>query len=146
MDNTDIQMLKILQGDGRITLSDLSKKLALSRPSVSERLTRLFEKGIIDKISARVILSSIGRDILLFIQVSDISISYNEFEKMIIGHPDIIECHRVTGNVNYLLKAAVSDMDHLSNLIDELIPFGNISTSIVLKSLVEDGHLQPIIK
>ena len=61
MDKTDIQLLKILQQDGRITLSDLSKELSLSRPSVSERLTRLIEQGIIDKFAAKVLPSSVGR-------------------------------------------------------------------------------------
>ncbi|MFK2826326.1 Lrp/AsnC family transcriptional regulator [Bacillus sp. B190/17] len=143
MDETDIQMIKILQEDGRITLSDLSKKLSLSRPSVAERFTRLMEKGIIDKISARVSPASVGRHILLFIQVSEISVPYNEFEQMTDEHPDIIECHRLTGTVNYLLKAAVKDMEHLNQLIDYLIEFGIIHTSIVLKSPVPEKIILP---
>ncbi|WP_017727887.1 Lrp/AsnC family transcriptional regulator [Halalkalibacterium ligniniphilum] len=145
MDKTDIRLLEILQGDGRITLSDLSKELSLSRPSVSERLTRLKERGIIDKITASVPPASVGRNVLLFIQVSEVSVPYDEFEKMIINHPDIFECHRVTGMVNYLLKAAVNDMDHLNRLIDHLIPYGIINTSIVLKSPVQNKNMLPTI-
>ena len=143
MDEIDIQLLKILQEDGRITLSDLSKKLSLSRPSVAERFTRLMEKGIIDKISARVSPNAVGRNILLFIQVSEISVHYDEFEDMTCKHPDIIECHRLTGTVNYLLKAAVNDMEHLNKLIDYLIQFGIIHTSIVLKSPVPEKIILP---
>lgn len=143
MDETDIQLLKILQEDGRITLSDLSKKLSLSRPSVAERFTRLLEKGMIDKISARVSPHAVGRSILLFIQVSEVSVPYTEFENMTCEHPDIIECHRLTGTVNYLLKAAVNDMEHLNRLIDYLIQFGSIHTSIVLKSPVAEKIILP---
>ncbi|HZH60537.1 MAG TPA: winged helix-turn-helix transcriptional regulator [Metabacillus sp.] len=50
MDNTDIQLLLSLQQDGRKSISELSKELSLSRPSVSERFTRLLDKGIIEKI------------------------------------------------------------------------------------------------
>lgn len=143
MDETDIQLLKILQEDGRITLSDLSKKLSLSRPSVAERFTRLMEKGVIDKISARVSPNAVGRNILLFIQVSEVSVPYDEFEHMTLEHPDIIECHRLTGTVNYLLKAAVNDMEHLNKLIDYLIQYGIIHTSIVLKSPVSEKIVLP---
>ncbi|WP_078597503.1 Lrp/AsnC family transcriptional regulator [Evansella clarkii] len=143
MDNTDIRLLEILQEDGRITLSDLSKELALSRPSVTERLTRLKEQGIINRIGARVSPESVGRKVLLFIQVSDVTVPYNEFEEMISRHPDIIECHRVTGMINYLLKAAVDDMDHLGKLIDHLIPYAAINTSIVLSSPVEEKVILP---
>ncbi|KKB35959.1 Lrp/AsnC family transcriptional regulator [Bacillus thermotolerans] len=143
MDEIDIQLLKILQEDGRITLSDLSKKLSLSRPSVAERFTRLMEKGIIDKISAKVSPPSVGRHILLFIQVSEVSVPYEKFEQMTAEHPDIIECHRVTGKVNYLMKAAVNDMEHLTRLVDYLIPYGIINTSIVLKSPVPEKIMLP---
>lgn len=138
MDETDIQMLKILQEDGRITVSKLSERLSLSRPSVTERLHRLMEKGIINKISASVSPENIGRSILLYIQVSEVNVPYSMFEKMTAEHPDIFECHRLTGTVNYLLKAAVKDMDHLNRLIEYLIQYGIIHTSIVLKSPVSD--------
>lgn len=143
MDHTDIRLLEILQEDGRITLSNLSKELSLSRPSVSERLTRLKEKGIIGKISARVSPYSVGRHVTVFIQVNDVNVPYQEFEKMVVEHPDIIECHQVTGNVNYYLKAAVNDMNHLKTLIDHLIPYGIINTSIVLKSPVQEKSILP---
>lgn len=145
MDNTDIRLLEILQEDGRITVSDLSKKLALSRPSVTERLLRLKEQGIIHKISAKVSLKSVGRRVLLFIQVSEVTVPYHEFEAMIKDHPDIIECHKVTGMVNYILKAAVNDMNHLGKLIDHLIPYAVINTSIVLESPVEEKTILPSV-
>lgn len=143
MDSIDIQILKILQEDGRITISDLSKALSLSRPSVTERLTRLMEAGVISKISAVVPPAKVGRNILLFIQVSEITTAYSEFEAMVANHPDILECHRITGVVDYLLKAAVNDMDHLRKLSDDLIEYGTINTSIVLKSPISSKNILP---
>lgn len=146
MDQLDIRLLEILQLDGRITISELSKSLSLSRPSISERLKRLQEKGIIEGFSARVATSAIGRDILVFIQLSDLRIkSYSEFEKWILENPNIIECHRLTGSVNYLLKAAVASMKHLSQLIDSLLPFGHANTSIVLSSPIPFKCIVPDI-
>ncbi|MEW9673315.1 Lrp/AsnC family transcriptional regulator [Ammoniphilus sp. 3BR4] len=144
MDQIDVRLLELLQLDGRVAISELSKKLSLSRPSISERLNRLEEKGIIEGFSARVSPKAIGRNVLVFIQLSELRIhSYSDFEKSIQEDPDIIECHRLTGGVSYLLKAAVTGMEHLSQLIDRLLPYGNVNTSIVLSSPVSFRCITP---
>ncbi len=143
MDKVDIQLLKILQEDARITVSDLSKKLALSRPSVSERLLRLQEKGIILEFSARISPAKLGRETLLFIQISELKEEPHVFEEFIKSETDIIECHRVTGPVSYTIKAAVSGIDGMRNLVDRLIPYGAINTSVILASPVPYRHILP---
>lgn len=140
----DISLLQLLQEDGRITVSDLSKRLALSRPSVSERLLRLQERGIILGFSARVSPAAIGRNTLLMIQVSELKVSAQEFEQKIVADTDIIECHRVTGTIGYMLKAAVDGMDGLRELVDRLMPYGSLNTSVVLTSPVPYRHILPI--
>lgn len=134
MNKTDIKLLKLLQENSRVTISDLSKQLSLSRPSVSERLLRLQEKGIIEEFTTRVSLRALGMDTLLFIQISELKKVPAEFERQITKEDSIIECHRVTGTTNYILKAATSNMAKMSELIDRLIPFGTLTTSIVLSS------------
>ena len=113
MDEIDVSLLELLQLNGRITISELSKKLALSRPSISERMYRLQEKGIIEGFSARVSPPAIGRGVLVFIQVSELKVSVPDFEQLVKDDLDIIECHRVTGTVGYFLKAALADMDSM---------------------------------
>ncbi|MCM3380497.1 AsnC family transcriptional regulator [Shouchella clausii] len=136
MDKMDRDILKLLQENARMTISELSKELALSRPSMSERLLRLQEKGIIEHFTTRVSLKKIGKDILLLIQVSGLKVPVAEFEEMVRQEQDIIECHRVTGEVSYFIKAAVSDVGSMRKLIDRLIPYGTINTSTVLNSPV----------
>ncbi|WP_100397774.1 Lrp/AsnC family transcriptional regulator [Bacillus sp. FJAT-44742] len=143
MDEIDTRLLEILQLDGRIKISDLSKRLALSRPSVTERLHRLEENGVIEWYGAKVSPAAIGRGVMVFIQVSDLKITPKDFEEMIKEETDIIECHRVTGTVGYFLKAALTDMDSMRILIDRLIPYGNINTSVVLTSPVPYRTLLP---
>lgn len=144
MDSIDIRLLELLQQDGRITVSELSQKLSLSRPSVTERLHRLEDKKVISGYSARVSPQAVGRTILLFIQISQLTINSHEFEKIIQDNPHILECHRVTGTVSYVLKAAVANMESLQKLVDHLIPFaGTINTSIVLSSPVSYRILLP---
>lgn len=143
MDALDIRLLKLLQEDGRMTVSQLSQELALSRPSVSERLHRLQEQGIIAGFTARVAPAAVGRTILLFIQVSQLRMNPHEFEKFIEDQPYILECHRVTGTVSYFIKAAVANMNSLQQLVDRLIALGTVNTSIVLSSPISHRIVLP---
>ena len=136
MDTLDVRMLKLLQDNGRMTVSQLSQLLSLSRPSVAERLNRLQEQGVIEGFGARVPPAGVGRTMLLFIQISQMRINHLEFEKQIQTQPYILECHLVTGTVSYMLKAAVSGMESLQKLVDQLTPYGTVNTSIVLSSPV----------
>ncbi|MED1601585.1 Lrp/AsnC family transcriptional regulator [Alkalihalophilus marmarensis] len=144
MDKIDIKILELVQRNARITISELSKELALSRPSVSERLQRLHEKGIIEEYSARISFEAVGREILLIILVSGLKVPLQEFEEMVKREEKIIECHRVTGDVSYFLKAAVPSMNSMRILIDTLIPYGNINTSTVIGSPVPYRSILPI--
>ncbi|BAB07596.1 Lrp/AsnC family transcriptional regulator [Halalkalibacterium halodurans] len=146
MDKLDIKLLELLQKNARTTISELSKELALSRPSVSERLQRLQESGVIEEYSARISLAGVGRDMLLIILVSGLRVPLKDFEDMVKSEEMIIECHRVTGEVSYMLKAAVPNMNSMRILIDKLIPYGNINTSTVIGSPVPYRYILPVEK
>lgn len=143
MDKLDISLIEILQENSRITISELSKRLALSRPSVAERIIRLQERDIIEEFTTRISLKAIGRNTILFIELSSLKVSPEVFEDMIREDKDILECHRVTGHINYFIKAAVNNMESMSLLIDRLMPYGNVNTSVVLKSPVSYRHIIP---
>lgn len=143
MDQIDVQLLELLQKDGRMTLSDLSKALNLSRPSVTERLRRLEEQNVITGFAAQVSPSGVGRDVLVLIQVGELDVSCRKFEDFVRRDPDVIECHRITGSVSYYMKAAVSSMVGLESLVDRLIPFGRVNTSVVLSSPVKFRPMLP---
>lgn len=143
VDQLDVRLLRLLQQDGRISISELSKKMALSRPSVAERLKRLQEKGIIEGFYARVPPAAVGRKLLVMIELSEIRSSLNEIERVIANAPDVIECHRATGHVHYYIKAALNGMDELTQLIESLVPYGNTRTSILLSTPVERRVILP---
>jgi len=143
MDKVDIQLLELLQKDSRMTVSELSKRLNLSRPSIAERMLRMQEQGVIEEYSARISLKAIGRNTLLFIQLKLSNQSPLAFEQKIANDTDIIECHRVTGETDYFIKAAVNNMDDMTLLINRLMFFGNINTSIVIMSPIPYRHILP---
>lgn len=146
MDKLDCMLLELLQENARVSVSELSKRLALSRPSVAERLTRLQEKGVIEEFSARVSLSAVNRDTILFIQLSSMKVAPDKLEAMIAADEDIIECHRVTGQIDYVIKAAVDGMEGMRLLINRLIPYGTLNTTVVIGSPVPYRHVSPILK
>ena len=144
MDDIDRKILEILQEDSRITIIHLSKKLNLSRPSVNERLRRLQENGIIQGFTARISAEKIGKGTLVIIQIGDLKIECRRFEDMIKEETDILECHRVTGTNSYYMKAVVASTKDLEALVDRLIPFGQLNTSVVLSSPIPYRPLRPV--
>ncbi|MDT8715117.1 Lrp/AsnC family transcriptional regulator [Clostridium sp. 19966] len=146
MDKSDVILLKLLQENSRATISELSKQLSLSRPSVAERILRLQEKGIIEEFTSRVSLEAVGRNTILYIQLSSLKMSPELIEEMIEQDEDILECHRVTGHIDYFIKAAVDGVDSMRKLIDRLMPYGVVNTSVVIKSPVPYRHISPKLK
>ncbi|MEC1434784.1 Lrp/AsnC family transcriptional regulator [Bacillus spizizenii] len=144
MDEIDRKLLELLQEDARITIIELSKKLNLSRPSVNERLRRLQENGVIQGFTARVSAEAIGKGTIVIIQIGNLKIECRKFEELIKEETDILECHRVTGTNSYFLKAAVATMKDLEALVDRLIPYGQLNTSVVLSSPILSRPLLPV--
>lgn len=127
-----------------MTVSELSKRLSLSRPSVSERIARLQERGIITGFSAIVSAPAVGRSVQVIIQVSELKISPIAFERRIAEYDEILECHRVTGAVAFIIKAAVTDMHALNRLVERLLPCGMLNTSVILSSPVAGRAVLPL--
>ncbi|NBD27913.1 Lrp/AsnC family transcriptional regulator [Paenibacillus glycinis] len=144
MDKLDRTLLELLQEDGRMTVSELSKRLSLSRPSTAERMLRLQEKGVILGFGARVSPAAVGRNVQVIIQLSELKIPLMEFEQRIKGFEEIIECHRVTGVVSFMIKAAVTGLEELSLLVERLMPFGDLITSVILSSPVTHRPIVPL--
>ncbi|MBK4205216.1 Lrp/AsnC family transcriptional regulator [Bacillus subtilis] len=144
MDEIDGKLLELLQEDARITIIELSKKLNLSRPSVNDRLRRLQENDVIQGFTARVSAEAIGKGTIVIIQIGNLKIECRRFEELIKEETDILECHRVTGTNSYFLKAAVATMKDLEALVDRLIPYGQLNTSVVLSSPILSRPLLPV--
>lgn len=143
MDQIDRQILKILQQDGRIAINQLSKQLHLSRPSITERLRRLQENGTILGYTARISSKKMGKEVLAIVQIRNLKVACRRFEEKLEEENDILECHRVTGDNSYFIKAAFASMHDLEAFVDRLIPFGQLNTSIVLSSPIPNNMIWP---
>src|SRR5215831_15103893 len=105
-DATDWMLLDLLQQDARMSFAALGRKLRLSPPAVAERLKRLEDRGVIRAYRAEIDLSAIGRGVHVYLRVIVPPKDYPRFKAAIAGMEEIFECHHVTGNESFVLRAA----------------------------------------
>lgn len=113
LDNVDLQILRILQGNARLTIKELAQQVNLSSTPVFERLKRLESKGYIKKYIAVLNAEKLNRGFMVFVSVKmqrlnrDIA---SEFMKKVSEMPEVTECYNVSGQYDYVLKVHVNDM------------------------------------
>jgi Lrp/AsnC family leucine-responsive transcriptional regulator len=131
LDDTDWSLLRELQANGRITLSELSRRVGLTAPAVGERMRRLEEAGIIRGYHAVVDLEKVGRMITAFVRLRFAGGKYDAFKRVVERTHEILECHHVAGEDCFIIKVAVARMADLERLASSLSRFGSTATSIV---------------
>lgn len=146
MDETDVKILKILQQNGRISMKDLGKLVALSPPAVTERVKKLEENNIITGYRATINYEKIGRPISVIINVDMNVDMHNKFKEFVLNNNYIVECHHVTGPYCMIVKASLNEMSELEKLIAKIQTFGNTETLLVLSSPLENKVVEPILK
>ena len=139
MDELDQAILQILQTDGRISNADLARQVNLSPPAVHARVRRLEEAGLISGYVALLDWGQLGYDMLCFIHISlkqHTPETVADFRAAVQDLPEVLECHHVTGESDYLLKVAIRNRQDLERfVVDRLTPvpgIGRIHTSLAL--------------
>ena len=140
-DNRDIEILEILQDDGRATASDIAKKVDLSIPAVGERIKKLSEKGIIDKFVTVLKHKNVSLDLTAFIFiVSEHSDHYEEFINKANDCKAVMECHSITGGGSHILKIRAKNSQGLEDLLYEIQNWPGVSrtqSNVVLSTYKE---------
>lgn len=134
LDQIDKKIIKLLQENARISITTLSQQLHLSRPSINERINRLVEKGIIQNFTITLAPEKVGQHIFFYIFVSDLKIPFQSFVSKLEDVAAILEAHAVTGKLNYVIKATAPNIDEMTLLLSDLMPYGKMETSIILNS------------
>ncbi len=140
-DKKDIQILDILQADGRSTASDIAKEVDLSIPAVGERIKKLTEKGLIKQFSAILDHKQIGLDLTAFVFIiSEHSDHYDGFIEKAKETKAILECHSITGGGSHILKVRVKSSQALEDLLYEIQNWPGVSrtqSNVVLSTYKE---------
>jgi Lrp/AsnC family leucine-responsive transcriptional regulator len=152
LDRTDRRILECLQADGRISNVALAKKVNLTPTPCLERVRRLERDGYIRSYTALLNPQLVEAGLLVFIEI-DLSRTspdvFRNFRKQAIQLPEVLDCHLVSGNFDYLIKARVKDMQEYRELLGEKIlslPGVRGSRSyVVMEEVKETTHL-PLFK
>ncbi|EJM98759.1 Lrp/AsnC family transcriptional regulator [Phyllobacterium sp. YR531] len=140
LDPTDLAIIEIMQEDGRISVSELGRRIGLSQPATSERLQRLEERGIITGYCAKVDAAKLGLGMMAIIRLRTTHENIAPCLKAFAAMPHIIEILRLTGEDCFLLKALVPTPGELETIVDSIARYGAVTTSLVLRS----GPVKPI--
>ena len=144
MDQIDKGILTTLQRDGQIYMARLSEQVGLSLSACHRRVKILETEGLIEQYSARLNRRKIGLDLQVFIEVR-LTSHYKEeqaaFEEDIQRMPDILECHRISGEFDYLMRVAVSGAedyeDFYYNRLSEIPSIAQVKTLLSLSTVKE---------
>jgi Lrp/AsnC family leucine-responsive transcriptional regulator len=138
IDAIDERILTELQANGRLTMKALAERVGLSSPAMIERVRRLEERGIIAGYRAVITPATLGRPLTAIITAEVSAPDAEAFLETVQADPGVVECHRLTGLFNYMVKAHVTDAAGLSTLLDQLGQTGaRCNASIVLASPLE---------
>lgn len=144
MDHIDSQILQLLKKNGRMTHSDIGKSIHLSLPAVSERIRKMEANGWIEYFTVKLNRESMGKGLLAYIfVVLERPEHIDAFRSAMMEESDVLECHHLAGNFDYILKVAVTHTRALEDLISERIKripgVVKTSTMIALSTIKEEG-------
>jgi Lrp/AsnC family leucine-responsive transcriptional regulator len=134
MDIIDAKILEALQENSRISLKAIGDKINLSSPSISERIKRMENEGIITKYTTEVDPAKLDITYSALINVSMRARHHQEFYKLIRASKNVVDCYHVTGQYCMVLKAHFRNAKDLEHLINQIQEFGETNTSIILST------------
>ena len=148
LDRLDRRILQELQQDGRISYVDLAERVGLSSTPCIERVKRLEKDGYIEGYYARLNPALLGYGMLVFVEISlsyQSPDAFQKFNKAVGSLPYLLECHLVSGDADYLIKARINDMSEYRALLgDMLLTLPGVKNSksyIVMEEVKETAQL-----
>ncbi|MEQ1144109.1 Lrp/AsnC family transcriptional regulator [Acinetobacter soli] len=124
LDEIDIQILKLLQQDATLSCNQLSEKLSLSLTPCWRRKKRLEDLGFITSYEAVLNTRKLGFEVLAYINIrfdQHNSREPDQFEKTIADLPQVLSCHKVTGDYDYILIVISEDLESYSQFIEKVL-------------------------
>jgi Lrp/AsnC family transcriptional regulator for asnA, asnC and gidA len=144
IDETDVKILKILQADGRIALSEIARRLDLGTATVHERTDDLEEEGFIREYRADLDEGMLGFSEVAFINVKTEAGRFSSVAERLAEHSAIQEIHEITGDTDLLLKVLVRDRNALTNLLSDVGEYDGVlgtETNIALGTVKDADKL-----
>ncbi|QJQ11211.1 Lrp/AsnC family transcriptional regulator [Pseudomonas putida] len=142
LDETDRELLRLLQEDGTLSSAALGERLSMTVTPCWRRRKRLEELGIIKDYQANLDRKKLGYDVMAFAQVRFGNHSANapdEFEQVILKLPQVLSCHKVTGEADYVLTVLANDLESYGRFVEEVLRrqpgIASIQSSLALREV-----------
>ena len=136
IDTVNIRILEELQQDPRVTMSELGRRVGMSSPAVTERVRRLEEAGVIRGYCLDLNPTALGLPIVAYVRIRPNPGQLPRIAELAQQIPEVVECHRVTGEDCFILKVYIPAIDQLDRMLDSFLLYGSTTTSIIQSSPV----------
>lgn len=144
LDKLDRQILTLLQKEGRLSMKELGDQIGLSTTPCIERVKRLERDGVITGYYARLSPAALGASLLMFVQITLSNKSgemFDQFRREVLRIPQVLECHLVSGDFDYIIKARIQEMSEYRSLLGEILlqlPGASQSKSYVVMEEIKE--------
>ena len=135
-DPVNLSILTELQQNPRLTMSELGRRVGLSSPAVTERVRRLEETQVIRGYRLEIDPTALGLPIAAYVRIRPNPGQLPRIADLSASIPEIVECHRVTGEDCFILKVYLPSLDQLDRILDRFLMFGTTTTSLIQSSPV----------
>ena len=135
-DGKNIELLRLLQDDPRMSISAFSRRVGLSAPAVKERITSLEEAGVIAGYRLDLNPKALGFPVTAFVRIRPMPGQLPKIIALAQSMPEVSECHRITGEDCFILKVHLDALENLDLVLDRFLAFGQTTTSIIQSSPV----------
>ena len=136
LDAVNVRLLRELQENPRLSMSALARRVNMSAPAVTERVKRLEDAGVIAGYRMEIDPNALGLPLTVYVRIRPAPGQLPKVAELAERTPEVVECHRITGEDCFLLKVHVPRVDDLEEILDRFLAFGQTTTSIVQSSPV----------
>jgi len=143
IDRVNWEILKQLQLNARISMTDLGKVVGLTAPAVVERIKKMEDLGIIRGYYTQLSYIKTGYQLKAIITLKVFMGRLKPFLDVVSDFKEVINCYRITGNENIIMEVVLKNQKHLETFIDQLISYGETKTHIVLSNKIENAPILP---
>ena len=130
-DEIDLRLLAELQSEPRLPMTELGRRVGMSAPAVTERVRRLEEAGVIRGYRLDIDPAALGLPLTAYIRVRPNAGYLPRVAELAQEIPEVVECHRITGEDCFIVKVHLPAMDQLDRILDRFLLLGTTTTSIV---------------
>ncbi len=141
LDARNVQILALLEDDPGMSVSELARRVGMSAPATRERIQRMEEAGVIQGYRLEIDPVALGYPIAAFIRVRPMPGKLPKIAELAVSLPQVVECHRITGEDCFILKVGLDCLDNLDLILDQFLAYGQTTTSIVQSTPVPARNL-----